>query len=175
MRRLIVAALAGAALIPAAPAFGQSLGLGARSQEWDAMAPAGDLPLLLTDANRPIVAARRGAPASVDSRARLALFAAIVIACLPLLGAGPVAVGGGLAVLFLGTTALAGGGGHALAAPRPWRAAVGPLLLPLALAALAGRAASRGGRLRLPAAYALLGLAILLASRADAPDPTGSR
>jgi signal transduction histidine kinase/HAMP domain-containing protein len=152
-----------------APAFGRALGLGARSQEWDAIAPAGDLPLLLTDGNRPVVAARRGAPASVDRRARLALFVALVVACLLLLAAeSPPWVGAGLATLFLGTAALARGGGRALAEPRTWLLAVGPLLLPSALAALTRR--ERVGRRWLPAAYGLLALAIYLAGRADVPD-----
>ncbi len=153
-----------------APAFGQTLGLGARSREWDAMAPAGDLPLLLADGHRPVVAARRGAPASVDARARLALFVVLAAACLPLVAAGPAWVGAGLAVLFLGTSALARGGGRTLSEPRTWMLAAGPLLLPLALAALARGRESVSARRRLPVAYVLLGLAIVLASRASAPD-----
>src|SRR5205814_512548 len=126
------------------------------SREWDAMAPAGELPLLLADGNRPIVAARRGAPPSLDARARLGLFAVLFLACLPLLAASPPWAGAGLAGLFLGTSALARGGARVLAEPRTWLLAAGPLLLPLALSALARREEARPSRFRLPLAYVLL-------------------
>ncbi|MGE5413404.1 MAG: hypothetical protein ACM3NW_04450, partial [Syntrophomonadaceae bacterium] len=132
-----------------APAFGQALGLGAGSQQWDAVAPSGDLPLVLTAGTRPLVAVRRGAPATADRRERLVGFAALLVVILPMLAGGPAWLGVGLAAAYLATASLAGPAGvRLLGEPTAWLLALGPFFLPIGLAALARPPESGAARWR---------------------------
>ena len=154
-----------------APAFGQALGLDGPGQSWEAMAPSGPLPLVLTAGNRPLVAVRRGGPPGVGRRTRLLGLAALLLAVLPMLAAGPGWQGLGLAFAYLATFALTGtAAGRTLADPVAGLLALGPFFLPIGLAALARSPRAGAARIRLPLAYGLLALAILLARRADVPD-----
>ncbi len=151
-----------------APGFAKALGLGSGDFAWEPVAPSGGRPVVLSDGGRWLVAARRSVPAASGREPRAAVLGLVVLASLPLLAAGPVWVGGGLALLFLGGIAWAGPGAHALASSGTWVLALGPLLLPEGLALLQRR--DGAPRRAIPAGFVLLALGILQARHVAVPD-----
>jgi len=150
-----------------APGFARALGLGGASEVWEPVAPRGELPLVLAAGTRPLVGARR-VEGEAPRRSKTAGVAVAVAAALPLLAAGSLSVGAGLVVLFFAALAAVSPGVHVFASWAVWALALGPLLLPTGLTALA----RRDRKLSAPVAigYALLAVSIVVARQADVPD-----
>ncbi|HEY1434512.1 MAG TPA: hypothetical protein VGG65_04005, partial [Thermoanaerobaculia bacterium] len=112
-----------------APAFAEAVGLEADARDWEPVAPGDGHPVLLADGAQALVSARRADPPIAPVPApRTAALALVLVAILPLLAAGPWWVGAGLALAFLASVAAASGAAHALAEPRLWILALGPLM-----------------------------------------------
>ncbi len=153
-----------------APGFSGALGLNGVEAAWEPVSPGAGRPVLLAAAGTPLIAARRAEPpVSGIEPGRAPALVLIIAAALPLLAAGPLEAGLGLALLFLGGMAWFAPMPRGLSSPTVWALALGPLLLPSALARLRDDD-SRPPPWRLPIGFALLGLGILLARSAEVPD-----
>ena len=136
-----------------APGFAAALGVGRRRRrDGSRSLPARGAPCCSRGGGAPLVAVRRAdPPIAAAALPRRAVLALALAASLPLLAAGPIEVGAGLALLFLagGRRALAVAAG-ARGAGNVWLLCAGPLLLPLGLWLLAdsAEAAVRGSRCR---------------------------
>jgi signal transduction histidine kinase len=153
-----------------APAFAAALGLGGDAAAWDPIAAEAARPVLLGEGGRAVVSARRAEPVPPPSRTSSggAALGLLIVAALPLLAAGPLEVGLGLAALFLGSVAASVPTPHSLVSPTVWILSVGPLLLPPALAHLRRREPERATP-SMAAGYVLLGVGIFEARSADVP------
>ncbi len=154
-----------------APDFGEALALTGSATRWEPVSPAeGRTVLLAGPGGAPLVAGRQtDVPIAADAGARTAGLVLTVVLALPLLTGGAGWVGGGLALAFLGFAVRAQPADRALASPGLWILALGPLLLPHAIALLR-RPRVPSGSGRLLAGLGLAGLAIAMARRVVVPD-----
>ncbi|HKD16494.1 MAG TPA: ATP-binding protein [Thermoanaerobaculia bacterium] len=161
-----------ARFLPAeAPGFAAALGIAGDAASWEPVAAEAGRPVLLGEGGRALVVARRAEPAPPmpPSPWRGAAFVVLALGALPLLAAGPLEIGLGLALLFLGSVAASAGTPRSLAASTVWILSVGLLLLPFALSRLHRREVGRSAG-SLAAGFALLALGIFEARGADVPD-----
>ena len=153
-----------------APGFAAALGLGGEAATWDPIAAEAGRPVLLGEGGRALVSARRAEPLPPVSRSSSggAALALLILAALPLLAAGPIEIGLGLGVLFLGSVAASAAAPRSLTSATVWILSAGPMLLPPALARLHRREPARSAS-NVAAGFVLLAVGIFEARGADVP------